>query len=84
MHDIPERRDASGSLIEDAHEHHDVRFLLIATREEAPHASDESHDVGWFTCDEVLAKTDEPSVLRMLKKAGPHAPAQAKVRPGGE
>ena len=32
VHLIPERRDATGTLIEDAHEHHDIRFLVIAGR----------------------------------------------------
>jgi hypothetical protein len=32
-------------------------------------ASDESHEIGWFTPDEVFRLTDEESVLRMLRKA---------------
>jgi hypothetical protein len=32
-------------------------------------ASDESHEIGWFTSEEVLQLTDEESVLRMLYKA---------------
>ena len=35
VHQIPERRDEHGRVIEDAHEHHDVRFLLIAHSNEA-------------------------------------------------
>jgi 8-oxo-dGTP pyrophosphatase MutT (NUDIX family) len=69
VHVIPARYDGEGRLIEDAHEHHDVRFLLIAHAEQRILASDESHDVGWFTPDEVLALTREESVLRMLRKA---------------
>jgi 8-oxo-dGTP pyrophosphatase MutT (NUDIX family) len=69
VHLIPARYDVDGRLIEDAHEHHDVRFLLVAHAEQPIHASDESHDVGWFTPDEVLARTHEESVLRMLRKA---------------
>jgi hypothetical protein len=68
VHDIPERRDEHGNLIEDAHEHHDVRFLLIAREEEAIRLSDESHDVAWFTPEEVRRRTDEESILRMLRK----------------
>lgn len=68
VHTIPERRDASGNLIEDAHEHHDVRFLLIARSDEAIQVSDESHDVAWFTPEEVRQRTDEESILRLLNK----------------
>ncbi len=71
VHQIPERRDASGSLIEDAHEHHDIRFLLIAAQGQELVLSDESHDLGWFTHDDVLNLTNEESVLRMMRKAGP-------------
>src|SRR3954470_12600103 len=30
VHTIPARYDASGQQIEDAHEHHDIRFLMVA------------------------------------------------------
>jgi 8-oxo-dGTP pyrophosphatase MutT (NUDIX family) len=69
VHQIPERRDARGIVIEDAHQHHDVRFLLIARSEQEIRISDESHDVAWFTPEEVRQHTDEESVLRMLHKA---------------
>jgi 8-oxo-dGTP pyrophosphatase MutT (NUDIX family) len=69
VHQIPERHDEHGNLIEDAHEHHDVRFLFIAHADQPICASDESHDVAWFTPDEVRCRTDEESVLRMLEKA---------------
>jgi 8-oxo-dGTP pyrophosphatase MutT (NUDIX family) len=68
VHEIPARYDANGTLIEDAHEHHDVRFLLIAG-DDAIQASDESHDVRWCTPAEVRELTDDESVLRMLRKA---------------
>jgi 8-oxo-dGTP pyrophosphatase MutT (NUDIX family) len=69
IHDIPARYDAAGQMIEDAHEHHDVRFLLIAQPGQLIQVSDESHDVAWFTADEVLDLTTDESVLRMLRKA---------------
>jgi 8-oxo-dGTP pyrophosphatase MutT (NUDIX family) len=69
VHDIPARYDVSGQLIEDTHEHHDIRFLLVARDEQPIRVSDESHDVAWFTCEEVLRLTNEESVLRMLYKA---------------
>jgi 8-oxo-dGTP pyrophosphatase MutT (NUDIX family) len=69
VHNIPARYDAEGQQLEDAHEHHDVRFLLVAQPGQAIHVSDESHDVAWFTSDEVLELTSDESVLRMLRKA---------------
>jgi 8-oxo-dGTP pyrophosphatase MutT (NUDIX family) len=69
VHYIPPRYDAGGHLAEDAHEHHDIRFLLIAHGEREVRASDESHAVAWFTPEEVLARTSEQSILRMLRKA---------------
>lgn len=72
VHRIPARRSDDGALIEDAHEHHDVRFLVVTDRDEQPRVSDESHDVRWFTRDEVLQRTNEESVLRLLRKAGPN------------
>ncbi len=68
VHLIPARCDARGYVVDDAHEHHDIRFLLVAHSEQGVCASDESHDVAWFTPDEVLDRTDEESVLRMLRK----------------
>ncbi len=70
VHIIPERIK-NGELIDDSHEHHDVRFLVVAEPDQQIAISEESHDLGWFTHAEVLAHTDEESVLRMLRKAGP-------------
>ncbi len=69
VHQIPARYDEAGRQIEDAHEHHDVRFLLVAHAGQEIVASDESHEVRWFTNEEVPRLTDEASVLRMLYKA---------------
>lgn len=69
VHVIPARYDAAGALVEDAHEHHDVRFLVIAEGDLAPQASDESHAVRWFTPEELHAITNEESVLRLWRKA---------------
>ncbi|MBX3431811.1 MAG: NUDIX hydrolase [Pirellulales bacterium] len=69
VHEIPARRDAEGRLIEDAHEHHDVRFLIVSPTAAAPTLSDESHAVRWFTAAELVATTDEESVLRLARKA---------------
>jgi 8-oxo-dGTP pyrophosphatase MutT (NUDIX family) len=72
VHLIPPRYRADGSLQEDAHEHHDVRFLIVAEAAQQITLSEESHDLAWFTAAEVQKLTDEESVLRMLRKAGPH------------
>lgn len=59
VHVIPARGD------EPEHEHHDLRFLVLADAERPPVVSDESHDVRWFGPDELPAVTDEDSVLRL-------------------
>jgi len=69
VHLIPARHDDAGRLIEDAHEHHDVRFLLVAHDDQSIRSSNESHEVAWFTPDEILELTNEESVLRMLRKS---------------
>ncbi|MEX2168912.1 MAG: NUDIX hydrolase [Pirellulales bacterium] len=68
VHVIPERLDTAGNLIDPAHEHHDIRFLLIAPPDEAIRVSDESHDVRWFTREEIERLDTDESVLRMLRK----------------
>ena len=69
VHVIPARHDAAGKLVEDAHEHHDVRILLQLQSDEALTLSDESHDLRWCLPDEVRSLSRDPSVLRMLDKA---------------
>jgi 8-oxo-dGTP pyrophosphatase MutT (NUDIX family) len=69
VHQIPARYDPEGRLLEDAHEHHDIRFLMVARAGQQICASDESHEIGWFTPEEVARLTNEVSVLRMLRKA---------------
>lgn len=69
VHLIPERRDASGAVIETAHEHHDIRFLCVADADEPIVVSEESHDVRWFDESELRGVTSEWSVLRLLEKA---------------
>jgi len=73
VHTIPARYDAQGNLIEDAHEHHDIRFLFVAGPKSSCDASlqvsHESHAVEWFDHPSLRAITDEPSVIRLLDKA---------------
>jgi 8-oxo-dGTP pyrophosphatase MutT (NUDIX family) len=54
---------------EPAHDHHDVRFLLVAGAGQPLRISDESHDLRWFehaSFEQVLL---EESLLRMGHKA---------------
>jgi 8-oxo-dGTP pyrophosphatase MutT (NUDIX family) len=63
VHLIPARGD------EPAHLHHDVRYLLVAPREQALRVSSESLDLRWFPrsrADEVL---EDESLRRMARKA---------------
>lgn len=62
IHLIPERKDFP------AHDHYDVRFLLIADEREPILVSDESHDVKWIALSEIEKFTNERSVLRMVDK----------------
>jgi 8-oxo-dGTP pyrophosphatase MutT (NUDIX family) len=69
VHRIPARGD------EPAHEHHDVRFVLIARDGQRAEKSDESHALGWFGW-EALGKAapggpdlQEESLLRLGRKA---------------
>ncbi len=69
VHDIPARLDAAGEVIDDAHEHHDVRFLLQATGDETLIDNEESNELRWCCPEEVRTLTQERSVLRLLEKA---------------
>ena len=72
VHVIPARHDkTTQAVLEDAHDHHDIRFLLIAADRQKLVLSDESHDLRWFSREELLNLIDEESVLRMQRKAGP-------------
>lgn len=48
-----------------AHDHHDVRFLLVAAPGETTSLSDESHALEWFAMDELETVADDASVLRL-------------------
>ncbi len=66
IHPIPARGG------EPAHLHYDVRFLLQAEAA-TPRVSEESHDVRWFTVEEILALGEGPSIERMVDKMRRHA-----------
>lgn len=73
VHQIPARYDSQGNLIEDAHEHHDIRFLFVASPRSSQRSalcvSHESHAVEWFDEPALRSLTNERSVLRLLEKA---------------
>lgn len=69
VHEIPELFTPEGVVVEDAHEHHDVRYLFICEGDENPVLSDESNELRWCGPDEVRGLTDEWSVIRLLEKA---------------
>lgn len=68
VHEIPARYDPQGNLVEGAHQHHDIRFLFVASRDDSLVVSEESHAVAWLELDQVRQQTDEESLLRMLEK----------------
>jgi len=53
---------------ESEHLHYDIRFLLVADRDETPTASGESRDVRWFSWDQIHAMACGPSIDRMVHK----------------
>lgn len=61
-HVIPARKD------EPAHIHYDVRYLIVANREDPLVISEESQDLRWFTLAEARALTREPSMVRQFHK----------------
>jgi 8-oxo-dGTP pyrophosphatase MutT (NUDIX family) len=72
VHEIPARPG------EPAHEHHDVRFLLVAAAGQEARASAESHEVRWFPLASLEEELDvDESVLRMARKARALAGAAA-------
>lgn len=54
---------------EPEHEHHDVRFLLIARPDQRLAISDESNDLRWFDAGEFASLTSDASVARLFAKA---------------
>lgn len=55
---------------EPEHEHHDVRFLLVAAPGQEIRVGDESHDVRWFGWDELEdVVVDDAGILRLARRA---------------
>ncbi|MBK6940350.1 MAG: NUDIX hydrolase [Planctomycetes bacterium] len=63
VHLIPARKD------EPEHEHHDVRFLLVAAPNQELAISDESNDLRWFHAADFARLGSDASVARLLNKA---------------
>ncbi len=63
IHPIPAR----GS--EPRHDHHDLRYLLIAAPGQDLVLSDESHALRWFPVREMESVLAEPNLLRLAAKA---------------
>ena len=51
------------------HEHHDIRFLLIARPNQELVISDESNDLRWFEIDQLDEVLDHESLSRLDRKA---------------
>lgn len=63
IHAIPARPDFPGHL------HYDIRFLLVAKKDEPFTISEESKDLAWFGQPEIVQKTgSNQSILRMVEK----------------
>ena len=54
---------------EPAHEHHDIRFLLVASAGQQPCRSVESKALAWFSWERIESELFEESLLRMAHKA---------------
>lgn len=64
IHAIPENPRRG----EPAHEHHDVRFVFIAPENAMPKLSDESHELRWFSPEEMLAMPLDSGLQRLVGK----------------
>jgi 8-oxo-dGTP pyrophosphatase MutT (NUDIX family) len=63
VHLIPARKN------EPEHEHHDIRFLLVAGPDQPIQLSDESNDLRWFARAGLAELDVDESVVRMAGKA---------------
>ncbi|MFP6654049.1 MAG: NUDIX hydrolase [Myxococcota bacterium] len=64
VHDIPARAS------EPRHQHHDIRFLLQVSDQQAiVHQASESKEIRWFDAAAFAAQFDEESLTRMARKA---------------
>jgi 8-oxo-dGTP pyrophosphatase MutT (NUDIX family) len=75
VHGIPARPG------EPAHDHHDVRFVLVAGPAQSLVMSDESSDLAWFGIDELAYLDVDESLLRLARKAIALRQAPARALP---
>lgn len=64
IHAIPE----NPKRCEPAHEHYDIRWVLIAPEDAVCRVSEESHDLQWFAPSELGGLELDPGMLRLLGK----------------
>lgn len=64
IHAIPE----NPKKLEPAHEHYDVRYMLLAPEGATPVVSDESIELRWFTPEEVLELPIDDGFRRLVGK----------------
>ena len=64
IHAIPENPKRG----EPPHFHYDIRYVLIAPEGAEPAVSDESHELRWFTPEEVLTLSLDGGLLRLIEK----------------
>ena len=62
IHDIPARKQ------EPAHLHYDLRYLFVADPDDPLIPETDTLELAWLTLQQVEAKTEEESVLRMVRK----------------
>lgn len=62
IHEIPARGATP------AHDHYDLRFLIVADDTTPVTVSEESHDLAWVALEDMGAYTSEESQLRMKRK----------------
>jgi len=64
IHAIPENPKRG----EPPHEHFDLRWMLIAPEDATPVVSDESHELRWFSPEEMLALPIDAGLRRLVGK----------------
>lgn len=69
IHLIPERPAKGDRPAEPAHLHLDTRFFVYAPEGAEYVVSDESHELAWFTADEIAQREADDSVMRLVKLA---------------
>ena len=69
IHLIPERPAKADRPAEPAHLHLDTRFFVYAPKGAKYVVSDESHELAWFTAQEIAQREADDSVMRLVQLA---------------